>query len=65
MPSDYEDQDDDGWTAMRAPFSRAFPCLAPAEEQHLGPAQREQALSGLPPAHIGLAAARRSAAAWR
>lgn len=61
MPSDYEDQDDDEWTAMRAPFSRTFPGLAPAEEQYLSPARREQALSALPPAHVGLAAARRSA----
>ena len=30
MPSDYEDQDDDEWMAMRAPFSRTFPGLAPA-----------------------------------
>jgi hypothetical protein len=62
MPSDYEDREGgEPWTTMRAPFSRTFPGLAPAEDQHLSQGQREQALSGLPPAHIGLVAARKSA----
>jgi hypothetical protein len=61
MPSDYEDQEEGDWAAMRAPFSRTFPGLAPAEGQQLSQGQREQALSALPPAHIGLVAARRSA----
>jgi hypothetical protein len=61
MPFDPEDQMDDEWTAMRAPFSRTFPGLAPAEDQQLSRAQRQQALSALPPAHIGLVAARRCA----
>jgi hypothetical protein len=61
MPSEYEDQEDDEWTAMRAPFSRQFPGLAPAEDQQLSQAQRQQVLSSLPPARIGLVAARRPA----
>src|SRR5258708_37151402 len=44
----------------RAVF-RPFPGLAPAEDQQLSQAQRQQALSALPPAHIGLVAARQSA----
>jgi hypothetical protein len=61
MPSDYEDQEEGDWAAMRAPFSRTFPGLAPAEDQQLSQAQRQQALSALPPAWVGLVAARRSA----
>jgi hypothetical protein len=62
MPSDSEDQEEgEPWTAMRVPFSRTFPGLAPAEDQYLSQAQRQRALSALPPAHIGLVAARRSA----
>jgi Domain of unknown function (DUF4253) len=61
MPSEYEDQDDDELTAMRAPFSRQFPGLAPAEVQHLSQEQRQQVLSALPPARIGLVVARRPA----
>jgi hypothetical protein len=62
MPFKYEEQmEGEPWTAMRAPFSRTFPGLAPPEDQCLSQTQRQQALSALPSAHIGLVAARRSA----
>jgi hypothetical protein len=61
MSSDYEDQQESEWAAMRAPFSRTFPGLAPAEEQYLSQARRQQVLSAVPPAHIGLIAARGAA----
>ena len=59
MPTEYEDQPDGELAAMRAPFSRQFPGLAPAEDQQLTHGQRQQVLSSLPPARIGLVAARR------
>jgi hypothetical protein len=62
LPTEYEDQELGGpWTAMRAPLSRQFPGLAPAEDQQLSQEQRQQVLSALPPARIGLVAARRPA----
>jgi hypothetical protein len=62
LPTEYEDQELGApFTAMRAPFSRQFPGLAPAEDQHLSQAQRQQVLHALLPARIGLVAARRSA----
>ena len=51
----------DEWRAMRAPFSRQFPGLAPAEHEPLDAKQLQQTLAGLPPARIGLAAASRPA----
>ncbi len=58
LPS--EEEDDDEWRAMRTPFARRFPGLAPAEPQQLGTEQIQQVLNALPPARIGLAAAGRS-----
>jgi hypothetical protein len=56
-----EEEDDDEWREMRAPFSRKFPGLAPAEQQPLGSEQFQQALAALWPARIGLAVASRPA----
>jgi len=60
MPSDEEvDEDDDEWAAMRAPFSRQFPGLAPAGDTPLSPRQLDQTLGSLPAARIGLVQATR------
>lgn len=51
---------DPEWSQL-APFSREFPGLAPPERNELSAGRRRQVLSSLPPAHIGLIAARRPA----
>lgn len=56
-----EEEDDDEWRAMRAPFTRRFPGLAPAEHEQLGAERLQQVLAALPPARMGLAAASRPA----
>jgi hypothetical protein len=50
-----------GAAAHRAPFGDRFPGLAPAESEHLPTAELQQAVSALPPAHLGLVSARRPA----
>jgi len=61
-PDNEADEDlDDDFLAMIAPFSREFPGLAPAADQQLTPREIEQALGSLRPARIGLAAASRRA----
>ncbi len=55
------DEDDEDWQAMRAPFSRQLPGLAPPEHTLLSPQQLTQALGGLPAARIGLVPAARTA----
>jgi Domain of unknown function (DUF4253) len=47
--------------AYRAPFGDRFPGLAPAESEPLPAAKMRDALSPLPPAHLGLVSARRPA----
>jgi Domain of unknown function (DUF4253) len=47
--------------AYRAPFGDRFPGLAPAESETLPGAEVRDALSQLPPAHLGLVSARRPA----
>jgi Domain of unknown function (DUF4253) len=59
IPSDEED--DEEWRAMRAPFTRKFPGLAPAEEAPLSPQRLDQTLGSLPAARIGLVPATRPA----
>jgi hypothetical protein len=49
------------FAALIAPFSQEFPGLAPAEDHPLAGHQRDQALSSLPAARIGLVAAARPA----
>ena len=56
-----EDQDDGGFRMMRAPFSRQFPGLAPAERQALSAEQLDRVLRVVSPARIGLAPAARPA----
>jgi Domain of unknown function (DUF4253) len=56
-----EEEDDEGWRAGRAPFSRTFPGLAPPEDTSLGRQQLDEILGSLTPARIGLVAAGRPA----
>lgn len=56
-----EEEDDDEWRGMRAPFQRQFPGLATAEPDELPAEQLQKVLAALPPARIGLAAASRPA----
>jgi hypothetical protein len=58
---DWEDDDDQEFRAMIAPFSRDFPGLAPAADQRLAAWEIAQALGSLRPARVGLAAAARPA----
>jgi len=61
-PDNETDEDlDDDFLAMIAPFSCEFRGLAPAADQQLTPREIEQALGSLRPARIGLAAASRPA----
>jgi hypothetical protein len=55
------DEDDEDWQAMRAPFSRQFPGLAPAGDTLLRSQQLDAALGQLPAARIGLVPAARPA----
>lgn len=62
---DYGDEEEErGWreweVARIAPFTPAFPGMAPAGSQLAGPEQVRHALDALPPARVGLAAAARS-----
>lgn len=62
MPSDEEDEEEDEpWTAMRAPFSKQFPGLAPPEDTPLSSEQLDKVLRSLPPKRIGLVPAARPA----
>lgn len=63
MPPDEEEEEFEGGhgTALRAPFSRQFPGLAPHENSKLSMARIHQALGSLPAAPIGLIPARRPA----
>lgn len=54
MPSDDDEENDDHWAAIRQPFSRQFPGLAPHEDTKLSMAQLHEALRSLPAAPIGL-----------
>src|SRR5882724_6838123 len=56
-----DEADDSEARALRAPFTRQFPGLAPAQETALSPVRLHEVLSGLPPARIGLVPARRPA----
>jgi len=47
--------------AQYQPFSRTFPGMAPGTDGQLAPAVVSRALDSLPPAHVGLVAASRSA----
>lgn len=56
------DEDDEEWTAMRAPFtSKKFPGLALREDTPLSPRQLDHALGSLGSARIGLVPATRPA----
>jgi uncharacterized protein DUF4253 len=62
MPSAEEDEEEDEpWTAMRAPFSKQFPGLAPPEDTPLSREQLGKVLGSLPPKRIGLVPATRPA----
>ena len=56
-----EEEEDEEMVAMRAPFSRQFPGLAPAENTPLSPDQIRNALTSLRPARLGLVPANRPA----
>lgn len=56
-----EEEEDEGVVAMRAPFSRQFPGLAPAEGISLSQGQIQDVLTSLPPARLGLVPASRPA----
>jgi hypothetical protein len=60
MPSG-EEQDDEEWAAMRAPFSTHFPGLAPPAGTSLSPGELDDVLGSLPPRRIGLVPAARPA----
>jgi hypothetical protein len=60
-PDDDDEDLDDEFQAMIAPFSREFPGLAPAADLRLAPSEMDQELGSLRPARIGLAAASRPA----
>lgn len=56
-----EEEEDEEMVAMRAPFSRQFPGLAPAEGTPLSQDQIRSALAALRPARLGLVPASRPA----
>ncbi len=56
-----EEEEDEQVVARRAPFSKQFPGLAPAEDTSLSEDQIRGALRSLPPARLGLVAASRPA----
>ncbi len=56
-----DEEDDDDFREMRAPFIRQFPGLAPAQHKELSAQELDQALDGIGPARIGLASADRPA----
>jgi hypothetical protein len=56
-----EEEEDPQVVAMRAPFSKQFPGLAPAEDTPLGENVIQDVLGSLPPARLGLVAASRPA----
>lgn len=58
---DEEEDEDDDFAVMRAPFSRQFPGLAPAEQERIGADRLTRALADLPPTRMGLAVASRPA----
>jgi hypothetical protein len=58
---DEEEEEDEGVVAMRAPFSRQFPGLAPAEDTPLGQDRIQNVLTSLRPARLGLVPASRPA----
>jgi Domain of unknown function (DUF4253) len=55
------EEEDDEMVAMRAPFSRQFPGLAPAEYSPLSQDQLQNVLTSLRPARLGLVPASRPA----
>lgn len=64
MPSDEEEEDEESGeelVAMRAPFSKRFPGLAPPEDTLLTPGRLEDVLDSLAAARIGLVPASRPA----
>jgi Domain of unknown function (DUF4253) len=62
MPSDEEDEEEgEPWTAMRAPFTKEFPGLAPPGDVPLGTGRLDDVLGSLPPRRIGLVPAARPA----
>ena len=62
MPSAEEDEEEDEpWTAMRAPVSKQFPGLAPPGGTSLSREQLGKVLGSLPPKRIGLVPATRPA----
>lgn len=56
-----EEEEDEGMVAMRAPFSKQFPGLAPGEDVALTQDQLDSALGSLAAARIGLVPASRPA----
>ena len=56
-----EEEEDEEMVAMRAPFSRQFPGLAPAEDSSLSQDQIQTVLASLRPARLGLVPASRPA----
>jgi hypothetical protein len=56
-----EEEEDEHMVAMRAPFSRRFPGLAPAEDSSLSQDQIQDVLGALHPARLGLVPASRPA----
>jgi Domain of unknown function (DUF4253) len=61
LPGDEARDDGPRLVQQRAPFSRDFPGLAAGEDTPLSPDLLDAALGSLPPARIGLIAARRPA----
>lgn len=58
---DEDEEEDEQVVAMRAPFSKQFPGLAPAEDAPLSEDQIQDVLGSLPAARLGLVAASRPA----
>ena len=56
-----DEEDDEEWEEMRAPFGRQFPGLAPPEYTPLTPDRLDEVLDSLPAARIGLVPASRPA----
>ncbi len=54
MPAEEDEEENERWAAMRAPFSRQFPGLAPAGDRALSRGAFDHVLGSLPPRRIGL-----------
>jgi Domain of unknown function (DUF4253) len=61
MPSDEEEEEDEYWRQMHAPFSKQFPGLAPTANAPLTSTELNAVLGTLPASRIGLVPAERPA----